>query len=170
MSKSFVKALLSSAVLLVTAASALAAEAETAVKEMVIYDTALAPGWENRSSAKAELGIELTGSPRRPIAVQAAPGTGLQLQHEPFSTEGFEAVEFLIQGTAPSSDVRLVALAGGKPLGEGVAITMTNKGWTRVVRSLADLGAENMQIDGIALQNASGAELPKFVVTDIKLK
>ncbi|MDF3020531.1 MAG: hypothetical protein K0Q92_1834 [Steroidobacteraceae bacterium] len=49
---------------------------------VTVYDTALAPDWENWSWAKAELSIELGGSPRRPIKVVAGPWEALYL-HQP---------------------------------------------------------------------------------------
>ena len=44
----------------------------TAPKEMRVYDTALAEGWQNWSWAKADLSVELSGSARKPIRVTVA--------------------------------------------------------------------------------------------------
>src|SRR5262245_61206497 len=86
------------------------APAETAAKEMVIYDTALANGWQNWSWAKAELSVELNGSARKPIRVTAGPWQAMYLHHEPFSTTGYKKLSLLIQGSAPDGEVRLFAL------------------------------------------------------------
>ena len=43
-----------------------AAAASAAPKEMLVYDTALADGWQNWSWAKADLSVELSGSARKP--------------------------------------------------------------------------------------------------------
>jgi len=139
-------------------------------KEMVIYDTALANGWQNWSWAKAELSVELNGSARKPIRVMAGPYQALYLQHQAFSTTGYKKLTFLIQGSAPDGDVRLFALADGKPIGEGYLMKLGNTGWKQVEQPLSVLGAEDKVIDGIWIQNASAADLPKFYVTEIKLQ
>jgi len=136
---------------------------------MTVYDTALAPGWENWSWAKAELSIELGGSPRRPIKVVAGPWEALYLHHAAFSTTGLKRLSFLIQGSVPDREVRVFALTDGKIVGEGKPVKVSNNGWTDVKIPLATLGVEDAVIDGLWLQNASATELPKFFVTDIKL-
>ena len=151
-------------------AQAPAETAATTVKEMVVYDTALANEWQNWSWAKAELSVELSGSARKPIRVTAGPYQAMYLHHEPFSTTGYKKLTFLIQGSAPDGDVRLFALADGKPIGEGYLIKLGNTGWKQVEQPLSVLGAEDKVIDGLWLQNASGADLPKFYVTEIKLQ
>jgi hypothetical protein len=142
----------------------------TAPKEMPVYDTALAPGWQNWSWAKAELSIELQGSTRRPIKVEAGPWQALYLHHEAFSTTGFKKLSLLIQGSAPEGQVRIFALTDGKVLGEGYLVTLSNTGWKQVEQPLAILGAEDRVIDGFWVQNASASDLPKFYVTEIKLQ
>lgn len=136
---------------------------------MTVYDTALAPGWENWSWVKTELGIELGGSPRRPIRVVAGGWQALYLHHEAFSTTGLKRISFLIQGSVPDREVRVFALTDGKVVGEGKLVKVGNTGWTDVKIPLVTLGVEDKTIDGFWIQNASEVELPKFYVTDIKL-
>ena len=138
-------------------------------KEMLVYDTALAPGWQNWSWAKADLSIELTGSARKPIRVVAGPWQALYLHHEPFSTAGMTKLSLLIQGSAPDGEVRLFALIDGKIVGEGKLVKLSNTGWTQVVVPLVTLGVENAMIDGLWAQNASASDLPKFYVTEIRI-
>jgi len=142
----------------------------TAPKEMVVYDTALASGWQNWSWAKTELSVELNGSSRKPIKVEAGPWQALYLQHEAFSTTGLRKLSLLIQGSAPDGQVRLFALTDGKIIGEGYLVNISNTGWKLVEQPLATLGAEDKMIDGIWVQNASGVDLPKFYVTEIRLQ
>jgi hypothetical protein len=137
---------------------------------MTVYDTALAAGWQNWSWAKAELGVELNGSARKPIKVEAGPWQALYLHHDAFSTAGLRKLSLLIQGSAPDGLVRIFALAEGKPIGEGYLVKLSNTGWKQVEQPLSVLGAEEKMIDGIWLQNASATDLPKFYVTDIKLQ
>ncbi len=136
---------------------------------MPVYDTALAPGWQNWSWAKADLSVELNGSTRKPIRVVAGPYQALYLHHDPFSTKGMTKLSLLIQGSAPDGEVRIFALIDGKVANEGKLLKLSNTGWTQVVTPLATLGVEDKLIDGIWVQNASGADLPKFYVTEIKI-
>jgi len=137
--------------------------------QMPVYDTALAPGWQNWSWAKADLSVELTGSTRKPIRVVAGPWQALYLHHDPFSTAGMKQLSLLIQGSAAEGEVRVLALIDGKTVGEGKLVKLNNTGWTQVVVPLATLGVEDKTIDGLWVQNATGAELPKFYVTEIKI-
>lgn len=137
--------------------------------EMIVYENELGPGWENWSWATNELSVELSGSPRRPIRVEAAPWTALYLHHAPFSSTGLKKISFLIQGTVPEAEVRLFALIDGKVVGEGRAVKFKNTGWTKVEVPLVTLGVEDKVIDGFWLQNGSANDLPKFFVTDIRL-
>jgi hypothetical protein len=156
------------------AAEAAAAAAPRAVApaaaKMVIYDSALATGWQNRSSAAAELGVEVNGTTRRPIRVEAGQGQALRLQRAPFSTTGYRTLSLLLQGVAPGGQkLRIVTLSGGQPTGEGRVVTLGQSGWTLVEVPLVLLGAEDKMLDGISVQNASDKALPRFYVTDIAL-
>ena len=146
-----------------------AAPTAAAAQPMTVYDTSLAPGWDNWSWAKAQLSVELSGSPRRPIKIEAGPWEALYLHHAPFSTTGLRKLSLLIQGSVPDREVRVLMLIDGKPIGEGKLVKISNKGWTEVVVPLATLGVEDKTVDGIWVQNASATDLPKFYVTDIKL-
>jgi hypothetical protein len=141
----------------------------TPVQPMTVYDTALAAGWDNWSWAKVELSVDLSGSPRKPIKVEAGPWAALYLHHAPFDTTGLSKLSLLIQGSAPDREARVFMLADGKAIGEGKLVKFSNTGWTQVVIPLVTLGAEGKVVDGIWVQNASATDLPRFYVTDIKL-
>jgi hypothetical protein len=153
-----------------TPASVPASETAPAVAEKIIYDKSLDEEWQNWSWAKTTLSAELGGSARKPIKVEAGPWAALYLHHAPFSTQGWTRLAFLIQGSAAGGEVRAFALVDGKIASEGYPVKLGNAGWTQVEIPLVTLGVENKLIDGIWLQNTSGAELPKFYVTEIKLK
>jgi hypothetical protein len=138
--------------------------------EMTVYDTQLGEGWENWSWAKAELSVELAGSPRKPIKVEAAGWQALYLHHAPFNSTGLKKIDFLIQGSAPAGEVRLFMLTEGKPNGEGKVVKLSNTGWTKVEVPLVNIAADDKQIDGIWLQNASADPLPKFFVTEMRIQ
>lgn len=137
---------------------------------MIVYDTYLGDGWENWSWAKIELSVELAGSTRRPIRVEAEGWQALYLHHAPFSTTGFRQLEMLIQGSAPEGAVRVFTLTDGKANNEGRLVKLGNQGWTRVVMPLVEVAAEDKTIDGIWVQNASENVLPKFYVTEIRFE
>ncbi|MES1264041.1 MAG: hypothetical protein ABUU24_00120, partial [Variovorax sp.] len=105
--------------------------------QMLVYDTALAPGWQNWSWAKADLSVELNGSARKPIRVVAGPYQALYLHHDAFSTKGMTKLSLLIQGSAPDGEVRISALIDGKVANEGKLLKLSNTGWTQVVTPLA---------------------------------
>jgi hypothetical protein len=136
---------------------------------MTVYENQLGEGWENWSWAKTEVGLELAGSPRKPIKVEAEGWQALYLHHAPFATNGLRKLGFLIQGSAPDREVRVFMLSDGKPNGEGKLVKFSNTGWTKVEVPLVTLAAEDKVVDGIWLQNASTEALPKFYVTEIKL-
>ena len=146
------------------------AAASAPTPAMSVYDTALGAGWQNWSWAKTELSVELKGSARRPIKVEAGPWQALYLHHDAFSTTGYKQLGLLIQGSAPAGEVRVFTLTDGKVNGEGRLVKLANTGWTLVVMPLAELAAEDKVIEGIWVQNASAVDLPKFYVTEIKLE
>jgi hypothetical protein len=136
---------------------------------MTVYENQLGEGWENWSWAKTELSLELTGSSRRPIKVEAEGWQALYLHHAPFATNGLRKLGFLIQGSAPDREVRVFMVSDGKPNGEGKLVKFSNAGWTKVEVPLVTLASEDKVVEGIWLQNTSDATLPKFYVTEIKL-
>jgi hypothetical protein len=146
-----------------------AAAAKTPVPAISVYETALAPGWNNWSWAKTELSVELKGSTRKPIKVEAGPYQALYLQHEPFATHGYRKISMLIQGSAPDGEVRLFLLTDGKVNGEGKLIKLGNTGWTQVVVPIVTLASEDKLVNGLWVQNATGNPLPKFYVTEIRI-
>ena len=134
-----------------------------------IYTAKLGQGWENWSFATVELSADI-GSPRMPIRVSAEGYKALYLHHAPFSTAPYRGITFLIQGVEKESKVRLIAVAGGKPIeGKMKLITVKPGGWVKVVAALAELGAANTEIDGFWLQNDSGETIPNLYVADIAL-
>ena len=147
----------------------------------VIYDKALAPGWQNWSWAKTELSVESAGA-RKPIMVDAQGYQALALHHAPFDTTPFRGVSMLIQSVGGEAQVRLIALVGGQPIPDGTnmgadgkpqpkmkIISLKPGGWTQVQVPLRDLGAEKTTIDGFWVQNNSGQPAPHFYVADVKL-
>lgn len=161
---------LAMAMAITMAGTAHAQDTASAPAALVVYDTALGAGWQNWSWAKTEVSVELNGSARRPIKVEAGAWQAMYLHHDAFSTTGYKQLGLLLQGSAPGGEVRVWALTDGKVNGEGHLVKIGNAGWTQVVVPLAELAAEDKLIDGIWVQNATAADLPKFYVTEIKLE
>ena len=160
------------ALLLSPAALAQTAPAPADTSMAKIYSSALGPGWENWKwdGAESEVGVELNGSARKPIRVEAQGYKGLYLHHAPFSTAPFKGISLLVQSVGGTGQVRLIALADGKPIeGKQHLIKLAPGGWTQVEVPLADLGAVDTVIDGIWLQNDSAEPTPRFYVAEIAL-
>ncbi len=152
------------------AAAAPAAAADTSMA--TVYKDALGPGWENWKwdGAETELGVDLNGSARKPIRVEAQGYKGLYLHHASFSTAPFRGVSMLVQAVGGTGQVRLIAIRDGKPIPDKQKLVkLAPGGWTKVDVPLSALGAENGMIDGLWLQNDSGDPAPRFYVTDIVL-
>jgi hypothetical protein len=158
-----------------------AAAPAAAPVEAVVYDKALGSGWENWSWAKTELSVENAGA-RKPIRVEAQAYQGLYLHHAPFDTTPYRGISMLIQAVGGEAQVRLIAIANGKPIPDGAKVGADGQpqakmkliplkpgGWTQVQVALRDLGAEKTMIDGFWVQNDSGQPAPHFYVADIKL-
>ena len=147
-----------------------------------VYDKALGPGWQNWSWAKTELSADI-GSARMPIMVDAQAYQGLYLHHAPFSTAPYRGISMLIQVVGGEAEVRVIAIADGKPIPDGVKIGADGQpqpmmkivklkpgGWTQVQFGLDQIGAMNKTIEGFWVQNNLGTPAPHFYVADIVLK
>ncbi|KQM19989.1 hypothetical protein ASE73_04345 [Sphingomonas sp. Leaf24] len=136
-----------------------------------VYGTALGNGWENWSWAKVELSSEVQGSQRKPIRVEAGPYQALYLHHAPFDTTAYKSVAMLIQGMdGGAQQLRIVAVVGGKPLDtQAYTVTLPASGWKKIELPLSRIGADNKQIDGLWVQNATDKPVAPFYVTEITL-
>lgn len=162
--------LLPAAAMAQTPAPATAAPAADSVAN--IYGTALGPGWQSWAwkDTTSELSVELSGSARKPIKVQAGPWGALYLHHDAFDTTPYRGISFLIQSVAPMK-VRVMGLVGGKIVeGKAKVIDVAPGGWKLVTFALGDIGADKAMLDGLWFQNYSGEPGPVFYITEIALK
>lgn len=156
-----------------------AATVAAAGSEASVYNNALGPGWENWSFATVELGVD-TGGARKPIRVEAKGWQALYFHHAPFSTAPYRGVSMLIQVVGAEAEVRVIATANGKPIPDPSQPPVNNEpapkmklvklkpgGWTKILVPLAELGADNKQIDGLWVQNNTGQDAPTFYVADV---
>lgn len=169
------------AMLAAPAAFAQAAPVPTDNAAMVVYDKALASGWENWSWAKTEVSADI-GSAHKPLLMDAQGYGGVFLHHAPFSTAPYRSLEMLIQVVGGPAQVRVMVTIGGKPVPDGdkvengypVAkmklVKLAPGGWTKVVIPLGTLGAENVTIDGVQVMNDSGQQAPHIYIADVAFK
>lgn len=134
-----------------------------------IYGTQLENGWQDWSWAKTERGIEIEGSTRRLIRVEAAGYQALYLHHDPITLTGFSKLRFLLQGSKAGGKVKVSALSAGKAVNDGATLDLKSDGWTDVQLPLDRLGATDKPIDGFWIQNAGGETLAPFYVAEVKL-
>ena len=142
------------------------------LQSAVLYEEALAPGWQNWSWASVDLASSSpTRRGARAVAVTAGAYQGFYLSHSGVDTSGYAAVGFWIHGgTSGGQSLGLRARVGGvdKP-----AVNLSAPvagGWTRVVVSLSELGAAGVpNLDGLIIQSRSGSALPAFYLDDIAL-
>jgi hypothetical protein len=159
--------------ILAIAAALLAASFQTApaIDPGMIYSNTLANGWENFKwdGAETTLSVELGGTARKPIQVEAQGYKGLYLHHAAFDTKPFKGLSFLVQSVDGTGQIRVIAISGGKPVPDKQKLVkLAPGGWTKVDIPLGDLGAAGTTIDGIWLQNDSADPAPRFFVTDIQ--
>jgi len=181
------KSLIAAAALLFAPAAAFAqtapapAPAAAADPIATIYDKALGDGWQNWSWAKTELSVDI-GSARKPIKVEAQGYQALFLHHEPFSAAPYRGISMLIQSVGGEAEVRVLAIANGKPIPDGAKVGADGQpelkmkiikvvpgGWTKVLVPFTDLGIGKSPIEGFWVQNNKGEPAPNLYVADIML-
>ncbi len=137
-----------------------------------IYGTALGPGWQNWSWGKTALSVDLNGSQRKPIRVEAGPYQALYLHHAAFDTTPYKTIDMLIQGTGGGGQsLRIVAVVGGKPVdAQAHPVKLPAAGWAKISLPLATIGADAKQIDGFWVQNATDQPIAPFYVAEIALR
>jgi hypothetical protein len=140
----------------------------------IIYDDALASGWQNYSWAATDLRAAAPARGAAAISVTygaAPPYQGLFLAHPDTPTAGYTRLRFALHGGSTGRQLIQVyaKLADGSD-GPKVALAPLAAGaWTDVQLELADLGAANTTIAGITWQDRSGGAQPAFFVDDIAL-
>ena len=94
----------------------------------------------------------------------------MYLHHDAFSTTGYQQLWHADPGISAGGEVARLRAHRRQGQWRGHLVKLGNTGWTQVVMPLAELGAEDKPIDGIWIQNATGGDLPKFYVTEIKIE
>jgi alpha-L-arabinofuranosidase len=143
--------------------------------DRVIYDDALAPGWQNWSWATVDFASSAqahTGSVA--IAVTPAAWSALYLRSAdaPVDTHGYLDLAFWVHGgDAGGQTIQVVAVVNDVPQ-PGVRVASPIAGsWQKVTVPLSALGAdERTDVNGFWIQQGSGVDDPTFHVDDVVLE
>jgi glucose/arabinose dehydrogenase len=132
----------------------------------IIYDDALASGWENWSWGSAVSladGLAYAGTHSIKVAYQSA-WAGLYLHStNGFNTNGKTSLSFAVNGGANGANLQVYTYdANGTPssaknLSSYITGGVTANTWKQVTIPLSDIGAQNKVITGIVIQDASGS-------------
>ena len=129
---------------------------------LVVYDDELKNGFQNWSWAKAQLSVPIVNG--KPIRVQGDPWSALALHHEPFSTEGYSKLTFVINGGKDGGQALMIkAMVDGKAIDANYVIQPKAKTWAVVEVPLKDINAAGKTIDTIIWQGQGSVYTPYFI-------
>jgi hypothetical protein len=135
---------------------------------LVAYDDELKNGFQNWSWARTQLAVPIGNG--KPIRVEGEPWSALALHHEPFSTEGYSKLTFVINGGKDGGQTLMIkAMADGKAIEADFAIQLKAKTWAAVDVPLKDINAAGKTIDTLIWQG-QGAAYPGYYITRIQLE
>ncbi|NIA56755.1 hypothetical protein HAV22_24340 [Massilia sp. TW-1] len=135
---------------------------------LVAFDDELKNGFQNWSWAKTQLSVPAGNG--KAIRVEGDPWSALVLHHEPFSTEGYTKLTFVINGGKDGGQALTIrAMAGGKAIDANYAIQPKAKTWAVVEVPLKDLNAAGKTIEGISLQ-AQGDPYSAYYIARIQFE
>jgi hypothetical protein len=146
-----------------------------AATDRVIYDEALAAGWQNWSWATVDMASTAnahTGAAS--IAVTPAAWSALYLRSAdaPVDTNGYLNFTFWVHGgTTGGQTIQVVAVVNDAPQPGVRVATPTAGSWQKITVPLASLGADNRtDVNGFWVQQGSGVDDPTFYVDDVVLE
>ncbi len=136
-----------------------------------IYTDSLQNGWENWSWATTNLSnTSPVHSGSASTSVNSGAYQALYLHHAAFSTSGYINLNFWIHGgTSGGQRLQVQMTVNGNAQ---TAVALPNpaaNAWTQMTISLASLGVASATVDGLWIQDVSGATEPIYYVDDISL-
>lgn len=142
----------------------------------VVYDNALAPGWQNWSWAATNLANTTTAhSAPDSISVDAGPWGALDLANPggPLPASTYHTLTFWAQG-GPTGGQQIMIGATANWSGNGLPTftipALPANTWTKFEVPLASLGVDaNPNLTSLYFMNTSGATEPTFYIDDIHL-
>lgn len=143
--------------------------------DVVVYDDALANGWQNWSWGNATtVDFSSTAQIHRGTAAVAvdldAAFAGFSLRTTPaINPDGYEALNFWVYGGGGGTSLNLAIQAtDGGPAGPTFAVVAPAGGWTEFTVNLSSLGSPS-SIARINLVDATGTNLPVWYLDDLRL-
>ncbi len=141
---------------------AAAAYAQTAPAPIVVYNDALSEGWQSWSWATATMQVQAGNV--QPIKVEGGPWSALWLHHDPIYTKGYSKITFYINGGVDGGqNLAVKVTVNGKAVDSNFVIQPTVKTWKAVSVNLKDIGAQDVNIDGIQIQGQADAYKPYYI-------
>ena len=129
---------------------------------LVAYEDELKNGFQNWSWAKTQLAVPVGNG--KPIRVEGDPWSALALHHDPFSTEAYSKLTFIINGGKDGGQMLMVkAMADGKAIEADYVIQPKAKTWSVVEVPLKDINAAGKTIDTIIWQGQGNAYSPYYI-------
>jgi alpha-N-arabinofuranosidase len=161
--------------LAVILAAILALFSSTARADIVVYDDALAPGWQNWSWAVTDTAHADTvhsGSVSLAVTPAAWSAAYLRSAAAPVDTQGLLNLTFWVHG-GPAGGQRLQVAAVVNDVAQPaipIAALAPNT-WQRISVPLSALGAENRNdVNGFWVQEGAGQDSPTFYIDDVVLE
>ena len=143
--------------------------------EVILYDDALASGWENWSWAQVDLAAsDPVHSGDSSIQVVFDAWQGLYLHKAGVDTLGVTHLRFFAHGGSSGGqqmNLFLYLEVGGSPqngLAQALPALPAND-WLEVQLALSELNPTNATVTGITWQDATGGSQPTFYIDDIAL-
>lgn len=160
---------------IVLALAATIAFSSAAQADVVIYDDALAPGWENWSWAAtdpAHTGTVHSGSTSVAVTPTAWSAAYLRSAAAPVDTQGLLNVTFWVHGGATGGQRLQVVAVVNDVAQPGIPIAaLAPDTWQRISIPLSALGADNRtDVNGFWVQEGTGQDSPTFYIDDIVLE
>jgi hypothetical protein len=140
---------------------------------IVVYDDALASGWQSWSwSVDLDLASSSpVHSGSASLAVTYTGGWGALFLHsaQRLSSSELESLVFHLHGgSSGGQQLSVTLMSGGDSVGNAFELEVSAGAWTEVTISMADLGSPG-SFDGIAWQDATGGSQPTYYLDDIAL-
>ncbi len=138
------------------------ARAQAATTDLTVYNSGLAPDWQNWSWATVDLASTavVRSGATSSISVAASAWAALWLQHAAFSTAGYGNLTFWING-GPSGQSKLLVAPALDNVGQAsIAIgPIAANTWQQISIPLASLGVDNVpNLTGFWIQEGTGTD------------
>jgi len=136
-----------------------------------IFTDALAGGWQNWSWATVNLAAATpVHSGTASISVSGTAWQAVYLHHDAFSTTGYTDLSFWVNGGSGGQRFQVQAERNGVAQAAVNVGPLTANTWQQIRIPLSTLGVAGVaDLDGVWLQDISGANFPAYYLDDVSL-